>query len=156
MANIAERQLRDVSYFGEKPNWTFKKVVTVHKEQYHVLISLEKHAYKGIDERSKVRHLIDGVKTAKLDTIKATILSFSEYRNSFDRCVTLHKDFGASDESQPKGHNYHSTNPHQNQDQNNLLTCLLACVCVCVFTYAWCVRVNFFIGCKWVLWDQFY
>ena len=93
MANIAERQLRDVSYFGEKPNWTFKKVVTVHKEQYHVLISLEKHAYKGIDERSKVRHLIDGVKTAKLDTIKATILYISEYRISFENRVMFYEDF---------------------------------------------------------------
>ena len=93
MANIAERQLRDVSYFGEKPNWTFKKVVTVHKEQYHVLISLEKHAYKGIDERSKVRHLIDGVKTAKLDTIKATILYISEYSISFENRVMFYEDF---------------------------------------------------------------
>ena len=93
MANIAERQLRDVSYFGEKRNWTFKKVVTVHKEQYHVLISLEKHAYKGIDERSKVRHLIDGVKTAKLDTIKATILYISEYSISFENRVMFYEDF---------------------------------------------------------------
>ena len=93
MANIAERQLRDVSYFGEKPNWTFKKVVTVHKEQYHVLISLEKHAYKGIYERSKVRHLIDGVKTAKLDTIKATILYISEYSISFENRVMFYEDF---------------------------------------------------------------
>ena len=93
MANIAERQLRDVSYFGEKRSWTFKKVVTVHKEQYHVLISLEKHAYKGIDERSKVRHLIDGAKTAKLDTIKATILCISEYSNSFENRVMLYEDF---------------------------------------------------------------
>ena len=93
MANIAERQLRDVSYFGEKRNWTFKKVVTVHKEQYHILISLEKHAYKGIDERSKVRHLIDGVKTAKLDTIKATILYISEYSISFENRVMFYEDF---------------------------------------------------------------
>ena len=100
MANIAERRLRDVSYMGEKRNWTFEKFVMVHKEQHHVLISLEEHGYKGIDERSKVRHLIDGIKTPKLDTIKATILSSSEYRNSFDRCVTLYKDFIKQSEGQ--------------------------------------------------------
>ena len=72
----------------------------VHKEQHHVLISLEEHGYKGIDERSKVRHLIEGIKSAKLDTIKATILSSSEYRNSFDGCVTLYKDFIKQSEGQ--------------------------------------------------------
>ena len=42
IANITERWLSDVSYFGEK-------FVTVHKEQHYILISLEEHGYRGID-----------------------------------------------------------------------------------------------------------
>ena len=67
--------------------------MTVHKEQHHVLTSLEQHGYKGIDDCSKVRFLIDGIKTTRLDTVKATILSSDEYRADFDKCVTLYKDF---------------------------------------------------------------
>ena len=93
MASKAERRLRDVNYHGEKRNWTFEKYVTVHKEQHHVLTNLEQHGYKGIDDRSKVRFLIDGIKTTRLDTVKATILSSDEYRADFDKCVTLYKDF---------------------------------------------------------------
>ena len=49
IANIAERWLSDVSYFGENCNWTFEKFVMVHKEQHYILISLEEHGCKGID-----------------------------------------------------------------------------------------------------------
>ena len=93
MASKAERRLRDVSYHGEKRNWNFEKHVTVHKEQHFILQNLEEHGYNGIDDRSKVRYLIDGIKTSKLDTIKATILSSAVFRTDFDGCVTLYKDF---------------------------------------------------------------
>jgi len=83
MASRAERKLRDSTYHGERRNWNFEKYVTTHKEQHHVLLSLETHGYKGIDERSKVRYLNDGIKTSRLDTVKATILSSSEYRSNF-------------------------------------------------------------------------
>ena len=93
MASRAERKLRDSTYHGERRNWNFEKYVTTHKEQHHVLLSLETHGYKGVDERSKVRYLNDGIKTSRLDTVKATILSSSEYRSNFDKCVNLYKDF---------------------------------------------------------------
>jgi len=93
MASRAERKLRDSTYHGERRNWNFEKYVTTHKEQHHVLLSLETHGYQGVDERSKVRYLNDGIKTSRLDTVKATILSSSEYRSNFDICVTLYKDF---------------------------------------------------------------
>ena len=93
MASRAERKLRDSTYHGERRNWDFEKYVTTHKEQHHVLLSLETHGYKGVDERSKVRYLNDGIKTSRLDTVKATILSSSEYRSNFDKCVNLYKDF---------------------------------------------------------------
>ena len=93
MASRAERRLRDSTYHAERRNWNFEKYVTTHKEQHHVLLSLETHGYKGVDERSKVRYLNDGIKTSRLDTVKATILSSSEYRSNFDKCVNLYKDF---------------------------------------------------------------
>ena len=49
--------------------------MTAHKEQHEILHSLEEHGYNGIDARSKVQYLYDGIENTKLDTIKATILS---------------------------------------------------------------------------------
>jgi hypothetical protein len=51
------------------------------------------HGYAGIDEHSKVRHLVEGIKTDKLDTIKGQILASAKLRSSFDKCVTLFQDF---------------------------------------------------------------
>ena len=64
--------------------------------------SLEEHGDNGIDARSKVRYLNDGIKTTRLDTIKATILSSSDYRSDFDSCVTLYKDFIKQSDMQPE------------------------------------------------------
>ena len=93
MANDAERKLATANYVGEKRRWNFEKYVSLHKDQHTVLKGLMEYGYVGIDERSKVRHLIDGIKTEKLDTIKATILARQELRTDFDGCVNLYKDF---------------------------------------------------------------
>ena len=37
--------------------------------------------------------MINGIKTTRLDTVKATILISNEYRADFVKCVTLYKDF---------------------------------------------------------------
>jgi hypothetical protein len=54
---------------------------------------LVKHEYTGIDPRSKVRYLLDGIKTDKLDSVEARIMSDATLQNDFDACVTLYKDF---------------------------------------------------------------
>ena len=102
MASKAERCLQTTCYRGETKGWNFEKYVTLHKEQHHVLEGLEMHGYKGIDDRSKVRYLNDGIKTTKLDTIKAAILASSNHRSDFDGCVTLYKDFMTQSDTQPE------------------------------------------------------
>ena len=93
MASKAKRRLQTTFYHGKTKSWNFEKYVTLHKEQHHVLEGLEMHGYKGIDDRSKVRYLNDGIKTTKLDTIKATILVSADDRSNFDGCVNLYKNF---------------------------------------------------------------
>ena len=93
LARSAERKLHNLAYRSERKGWNFEKYVTAHKEQHTILQGLEEHGYKGIDERSKVRYLQDGIKTDRLDAVKSTILSSAEYRGDFAKCVTLYKDF---------------------------------------------------------------
>ena len=93
MASLAEKKLAMTTYTGELCCWTFEKYVTLHKDQHSILEGLTKHGYAGIDERSKVRYLLDGIKTDDLNMIKGQILATATLRNDFDACVTLFRDY---------------------------------------------------------------
>ena len=55
---------------------------------------LVEHGYTDIDPRSKVRYLLDGIKTDKFDSVKTRIMSDTTcLRNDFNACVTLYSDF---------------------------------------------------------------
>ena len=92
MANMAERRLVQTTYDGEKKRWNFEKYMTVHTDAHHTLENLKRYGHAGIDNRSKVRHFIDGIKTTSLDAVKTRIMSDTVLRNDFDQCVTLYKD----------------------------------------------------------------
>lgn len=93
MSSKAERRLQSNSYYGEKRRWNFEKYVKVHTDQHAVLEGLTQYGYSGIDERSKVRHLISGIKVEKLDSVKTRIMSDAALRNDFLACVNLYQDF---------------------------------------------------------------
>ena len=93
MATAAETKLKSVTYSGEKKRWNFEKYVRTHVDQHSILEGLTGHGHAGIDDGSKVRHLIAGIKTSTLDSVKTRILSDANLRTDFDACVTLYKDF---------------------------------------------------------------
>ena len=93
MATSAERNLELARYSGETRKWIFNKYVKVHMDQHQILTDLKDHGYIGIDERSKVRHLMAGIKTDHLDAVKTQIISSITLRSDFAACVTLYKDF---------------------------------------------------------------
>jgi hypothetical protein len=100
MAAAAERQLQSASYTGgEGRRWTFEKFVRLQVEQHHILENLVQFGYAGIDSRSKVRHLLDGIKTTKFDAVKMQIMASLDLMKDFDRCVNLYKDFIAQSKS---------------------------------------------------------
>jgi hypothetical protein len=93
MATLAENKLQSTVYNGEQRRWDFERYVNVHKQQHSVLEGLVEHGYAGIDPRSKVRYLLEGIKTDKFDAVKTRIYSDSTLRNDFDACVTLYQDY---------------------------------------------------------------
>ena len=105
MANSAERKLQSLSYTGEKRRWNFDKYTRLHVEQHQVLEGLTRFGYAGIDERSKVRYLIDGIKTNAFDSVKAQIFSTAALRTDFEGCVTLYKDFISQSTKEPTSSN---------------------------------------------------
>lgn len=99
MASAAERKLETTAYNGEKKRWNFERYVRTQVDQHSILEGLVEHGYAGIDERSKVRHLTNGIKTDKLDSVKTQIMASAALRVDFDACVNLFKDFIAQTQS---------------------------------------------------------
>ena len=102
MANSVERKLTRTTYEGEKKRWNFEKFTNVHMNAHHTLEGLTRYGYAGIDERSKVRYLIDGVKTPSLDAVKTRIMSDAALRGNFSGCVTLYRDMIEQQQTQEK------------------------------------------------------
>ena len=93
MSSRTEAKLKDTSYSGEKRRWNFENYVKTHVNQHVILTGLVEHGYSGIDDRSKVQHLMAGIKTKVLDPVKTQIMASATLRNDFDACVNLYKDF---------------------------------------------------------------
>jgi hypothetical protein len=67
--------------------------VSRRTSRHQILKNLTQYGYAGIDERTKVQYLLEGIKTDKLDVPKSTILSKQRFQNNFDACVTFYKSF---------------------------------------------------------------
>jgi hypothetical protein len=75
MANAPETKLSSTLYNGEKKRFTWETYVRIHTEQHSILNSFEEYGYSGIDDSSKVRHLLEGIKTTELDVGKAQVMA---------------------------------------------------------------------------------
>lgn len=66
-ADRAEHILTNLHFSGNARRWTFEKHVLKHVKQHAILEELkEHHGFAGLDERSKVCHLLTGMKTSDL------------------------------------------------------------------------------------------
>ena len=71
----------------------FKRYSTLHKEQHTILEGLKEYGCARMDEGSKTRHLLAGIKTTALDSVKTQILCNAELRQDFAKWVVLFKDY---------------------------------------------------------------
>jgi hypothetical protein len=67
--------------------------VRIHTEQHSVLNGLKEYGYSGIDDSSKVRHLLKGIKTTDLDVCKAQVMASPALRDYFPATVDLYSTF---------------------------------------------------------------
>ena len=93
MSSRKEAKLKDTSYSGEKRRWNFENYIKTHVDQHAILTGLVERRYSGINDWSKVRHLMSVIKTKVLDPVKTQIMASAALRNDFDACVNLYKDF---------------------------------------------------------------
>ena len=92
MAATAEHKLINATYKEGRP-WDFERHATLHKDQHTILEGIKEYGYAGMDEGSKTRHLLAGIKTTVLDSVKTQILCNSELKKDFAKCVILFKDY---------------------------------------------------------------
>jgi hypothetical protein len=64
MASEAETKLTGTLYNGEKKRFKWETYVRIHTEQHSVLNGLKYHGYAGIDDPSKVCHLLKVIRLA--------------------------------------------------------------------------------------------
>ena len=92
LANEAERKLMNTSYNGEHKRFNFEKYCKIHVNQHTILEGLRQQGvHPGIDDRSKVRHLMDGIKTDQFQAVKTRIMSDDSLQADFARAVSLLK-----------------------------------------------------------------
>jgi hypothetical protein len=71
--NKAKRMLTNTFYSRESRHFSFEKYVQCHKDAHVMLQKLETEGYPALDDREKVRYLLDGIKSDKLQAAKSTI-----------------------------------------------------------------------------------
>jgi len=99
MAAALEAEYNSLHYNGETRRWTFEKYVNKMVELHNVSEDLKEHGYAGIDETSRVRKLLAGIKTDKLNVIKGQVLASPILSKDFSSTVNLFKDYIAQTNS---------------------------------------------------------
>jgi hypothetical protein len=80
--------LDTLTYDGETKNWNFAKFICAHKEQHDILTRLhEEGLHPGLDGPTKVRHLLDGMRSTTMDAVKNHIIGSRRLRHNFEACV---------------------------------------------------------------------
>jgi hypothetical protein len=93
MASAAKTKLTGTLYNGEKKRFTWETYTRIHTEQQSVLNGLKDYGYASIDDSSKVRHLLKGIKTTELDVCKTQVMASPSLRDDFTATVELYSTF---------------------------------------------------------------
>jgi hypothetical protein len=93
MSSSADTKLTGTLYNGEKKRFTWEAYVRIHTEQHSVFNGLKDYGYAGIDDLSKVHHLLKGIKSTGLDVCKTQVMARPSLRDDFAATVELYSTF---------------------------------------------------------------
>ena len=62
-------------------------------DSIQTLNGMKDSGYQGVDARSAVRYLLDGIQDSSLDATRNAILTDAALRTDFTRCVELFQEF---------------------------------------------------------------
>jgi hypothetical protein len=75
MVSASETKIAGTVYNGAKKRFTWETYVRIYTEQHSVINGLKDYGYNGIDNLSKVRSLIEGIKTTELDVCNTQVMA---------------------------------------------------------------------------------
>ena len=90
-ATIYESKLLKSHYRGESQRFTFNRLVDIHTNAHKHLAALVAHGYKEMDEGTKIRHLLNAIKSPKLTTVVELVQGNKDF-NTFDLVARRIKD----------------------------------------------------------------
>ena len=100
-----ETRLTNNLYSGERTNFNWEKYVSNFNRIFTTLASIPKNEYSGIDETTKVRHLLNNISSEVLQTQLATVRSNPEkYGANFSECVSYLSMFITPKKSKDRDH----------------------------------------------------
>jgi hypothetical protein len=86
-----EKKFRELTWKGDTRGWKFETYATKHQHYFNLLKELE--GYQEPNEGTRVRMLMDGITSDKLDSCKNNILSSATLREDFDGAVAQFTNF---------------------------------------------------------------
>ena len=101
-ATIFEAKITGSRYDGESARFTFDNFVNIHKTAHTRLEGLTDHGYGGMDEGTKIRHFLKGIKTDKLKTVVELVRGNPEF-DTFDAVARRIKDTIVAEAPSGKG-----------------------------------------------------
>jgi hypothetical protein len=93
MTSAAETKLTGTLYNSEKKRFTGETYVRIHTQQKSVLNGLKDYGYAGIDDSSKVCHLLKEIKKTELDVCKTQVMDSPSLHDDFSAMVELYTTF---------------------------------------------------------------
>jgi hypothetical protein len=93
LVNKMEARLASLTYHSEQKNWDWSHYTDAHIEQYTIAKNLMEHSYSGLDERSKVHHLLTGIQDNAVQPVVCQVLAMREEDKTFMMCSALFANF---------------------------------------------------------------
>jgi hypothetical protein len=93
MVSAAETKMTGTLYNGEKKRFTWETCVRIHTDKHSILNRFKDYGYAGIDDSSKVRHLLKGINTTEVDVCKTQVMTSPTVRDDFAATVDLYSTF---------------------------------------------------------------
>ena len=80
-------------YSSERKRFNFERYVKIQKYRHHILEGIKENGHVGINPRSQVRHLIQGINITELDSVKAQIMMTVLLSTDYYGCVSMYRKF---------------------------------------------------------------
>jgi hypothetical protein len=93
MASAADTKLTGTLYNREKKRFTWETYLRIHTEQHPVLNGLKYYGHTGIDDSSKLCHLLKGIKKTELYVCNTQVMTSPSMCDDFSATVELYSTF---------------------------------------------------------------